>query len=152
MIYLIGVDHQVQHQKNTQISMVFAFYLSKKIKELNIKFISEEWFEDLLNKNNVKSTVPQDVANKQKIEHVFCDPDKNERKRIGWFSKKDDYLREQYWLTKIKGETNGNIIFVCGSDHLESFNKLLLNNGFKSEILPKKFDVITYVKSQNKDI
>ena len=88
MIYLLGIDHQVQHQKQAQVSMVFAFYLTKKVKELNIKFIGEEWFEDLLKENGVTTTVTQDVTTKHKIAHRFCDPNRDERRDIGWFSKK----------------------------------------------------------------
>lgn len=152
MIYLLGVDHQVQHQKNTQISMVFGFYLSRKVKELDIKFIGEEWFLDLLKENGVNTTVSQDVAKKFNIEHRFCDPDRNERKEIGWLSKKDDHLREKYWLERIRDKTSTGIIFVCGADHLKQFSKLLTDSGFESQILPKRFDIISYLKSQNKDL
>lgn len=120
MIYLLGIDHQVQHQKANPVSMAFAFYLSKKIMKLNIKFVGEEGFEDLLKENGVATTVTQDVATKHKIEHRFCDPNRGERHDIGWFSKKDDDKREKFWLEKIKDKTE-NIIFVCGADHLISF-------------------------------
>jgi len=152
MIYLLGIDHQVQHQKDTQISMVFAYYLSKKIKDLSIKFIGEEWFHDLLGENGVKTTVTQDVAYKHAIEHKFCDPDRNKRAEIGWLSKEDDHLREKFWLENIKHKNNENIIFVCGSDHLNNFKELLTNYGYGCEILPKRFDIITYLKRENKDL
>lgn len=152
MIYLLGVDHQVQHQKQTQVSMVFAIYLSKKVKELNIKFIGEEWFEDLLKENGVTTTVTQDVAHKYIIEHRFCDPNRDERRDIRWLSKSDDHLRENFWLKKIKDKTGENIIFVCGADHLNSFSTLLKNSGFNCEALPKRFDIVTYLKSENKDL
>lgn len=152
MIYLLGIDHQVQHQKNTQISMVFAFYLSKKVKELNVKFIGEEWFADLLKENGVTTTVSQDIASKYNIEHRFCDPDRNERKEIGWSSKNDDHLREKFWLERVRDRKNMNVIFICGADHLKSFNKLLIDFGFGSQILSKRFDIIPYLQSQNKDL
>lgn len=152
MIYLLGIDHQVQHHKQTQVSMVFAFYLSKKIKELNIKLVGEEWFQDLLKENGVKTTVTQDVATKHKIDHRFCDPNRDERRDIKWFSKKDDDKREKFWLEKIKDKTDKNIIFVCGADHLISFSTLLSNYGVDCEVLPKRFDIVTYLKSENKDL
>ena len=152
MIYLLGIDHQVQHAKHTQISMVFSIYLSKKVEEHNIQFIGEEWFSDLLVINGVKTTVPQDVAKEYNIEHLFCDPDVNERKAIGWLSKKDDHLREMFWLDKIKIKTDKNIIFICGADHLESFSSLLNESGYGVQLIPKRFDLNSYVKSQNKDL
>jgi len=152
MIYLLGIDHQVQHQKQTQVSMVFAFYLSKKIKELNIKFLGEEWFKDLLKENGVATTITQGVATKHKIDHRFCDPNRDERRDIGWFSKKDDDKREKFWLEKMKDKTEENIIFVCGADHLGSFSTLLSDSGLHCEVFSKRFDISTYLKSENKDL
>ena len=81
MIYLVGVDHQVQHRKSDQLSIEFANYLSTKAKELNINLVCEEWFQNLLEENGVKTSVPQDVANKCDIKHMFCDPNREERKK-----------------------------------------------------------------------
>lgn len=152
MIYLLGVNHQVQHERNAQLSMVFDFYLSKKVEELNITFIAEEWSEDSSRISSVKTTVPQDIAKRYKIKHMYCDPRKDERKEIGWLSKSDDYLREKFWLNKIKPYLNHNMIFVCGSDHLESFGKLLSKCGYNFQVLPKRFDISPYLQSQNKDL
>lgn len=140
MIYLLGIDHQVQHQKQTEISMDFAYYLSKKIMELDIRFIGEEWFEDLLKENAIATTVTQDVAHQYNIKHRFCDPNRNERRSINWFSKNDDNVREKFWLEKIKDETNKNMVFICGTGHLESFSKLLESSNFLYEVLPERFD------------
>jgi len=151
MIYLLGIDHQVQHQKQTRDSVVFAFYLSEKIKELNIKLIGEEWFQDLLKENGVATTATQDVAQRNQVEHRFCDPNRNERSVIGWRSKSDDSVREKFWLEKIKDVTDQNVIFVCGADHLSSFSKLLTDTRYICEILPTRFDIVTYFKSENRD-
>jgi type I restriction enzyme R subunit len=67
-------------------------------------------------------------------------------------SKSDDHLRENFWLKKIKDKTGENIIFVCGADHLNSFSTLLKNSGFNCEVLPKRFDIVTYLKSENRDL
>lgn len=144
MIYLLGVDHQVQHQRNTPTSTVFDFYLSKKVKELNITFIAEEWSEDSSRISNVETTIAQDIANRCKIKHAYCDPREDERKEIGWLSKSDDYLREKFWLNKIKPHLDNNMIFVCGTDHLESFGKLLSECGYNFQVLSKRFDSISY--------
>lgn len=142
MIYLLGIDHQVQHRKAIQTSKAFALYLSKQVTDLNIRFIGEEWSLDLLKENGVETTVSQDVANKYKIEHMFCDPNSEERKNIGYLSKNDNHLREKFWLERIKERIDVNIIFICGADHLGSFNKLLADSGFSSQILSKQFDII----------
>lgn len=180
MIYLLGIDHQVQYQKKTQISMVFGFYLSKKVKDLNTVFIAEEWSEDSSKINHIETTVPQDIAKKYNIEHMYCDPDGKERKIIGIpnqaeiksqlnitglvlegdsnhgliiaEAKKYYSIREKFWLDKIKGKLKHNMIFVCGSDHLVNFRKLLSINGYQAKILPKRFDIVSYLQSQNKDL
>jgi hypothetical protein len=142
VIYLIGIDHQVQHAKNIDIAKLFSSYLEKKVTDLNVDIIAEEWFEELLEMNNVTSTIPQDIAKKFKIKHIFCDPNKQERERIGWKTKADNHLREKYWLDKIKNSSQKNIIFICGSEHLESFKKLIITEGYRAEILPDKFDLL----------
>lgn len=152
MIYLLGVDHQVQHARHAQITMIFSFYLSKKIKELNVALIAEEWSVDSSRISNVKTTVPEDLAVKHNLAHLYCDPTDKERKEIGWLSKKDNPVREKFWFDKMKLHIHQNMIFVCGADHLESFSQLLSDNKCPNEILPKRFDITSYLQSENKDL
>lgn len=180
MIYLLGVDHQVQHQKDIQISKNFLFYLTKKVKELNITVIGEEWSSELLEENGVTTTTPQDVARELNIAHIFCNPNSEEMKILGipnreaiknklgikglvFLNSYEDKqiiaeqrkyfpIKERFWLNKIKNRLRENIIFVCGTDHLKSFGKLLSDSGCKFQILPKRFDIVPYLRSQNKDL
>jgi len=144
MIYLLGVDHQVQHQKNAQVSKKFMTYLGKSIRDLKIGFVGEEWFDDLLKENNITTTTTQDIASNHRIEHRFCDPNRRERNKIGWRSKNDDHLREIYWMKKMSDKLNSNVIFICGSKHLIAFAKLLTISGHTCKILSEKFDEIMY--------
>jgi hypothetical protein len=141
MIYLLGVDHQVQHARQISLAKRFASYLSDNIEKLNIKFVGEEWSEDASKISNVKTTVPQDIAFKYNVQHRFCDPNEIDRKKIGWKSKQDDRLREMFWLDKIKDKRNKEIIFICGVNHLESFSTLLNKDRFMVKILPERFDL-----------
>jgi hypothetical protein len=43
--------------------------------------------------------------------------------------------REEFWLSKIRHLRKENIIFICGKSHVESFRKLLEQNGFGISIL-----------------
>jgi hypothetical protein len=88
------------------------------------------------------------------VEHRFCDPTIDERKRIGYLG--GDYLqiqifmhddrnltqediqakaraleigkywriRERFWLERIS-DIEGEVIFVCGDGHIETFTKML---------------------------
>ena len=62
-------------------------------------------------------------------------------KKIGWQSKRDDQLREEFWLNKSRDIIDYNMIFICGTDHLDSFGKLLSDSGHKVKVLPKRFDI-----------
>ena len=152
MIYLIGVDHQVQHRKDLHISKIFSFYLKRKAEQLRAKLIAEEWHEELLKENGIKSTIPQDVAQRLETDHIFCDPNKEERLQMGWKTKADDNKREIFWLEKIKNKANENVIFICGADHLGTFSKLIRKLGYRVQTLSKRFDVISYLQSENKDL
>lgn len=137
MIYLIGVDHTVQHNRNHSKTKEFIAYLEEQIKSEKIDLIGEEWHEHFSIKNNVKTSTAQDVATKYGIEYKSCDshPELEPRKKS---------YRESYWFSMIKNKIDRIIIFICGSNHLASFKMLLEAKGCQTIILPKKFDDIDY--------
>ena len=156
-VYLIGVDHSVQWNRESKEAREFVSFLEKKISQLRPSLIAEEFSEQALKQNNVESTTVQDVAVRHEIKHIFCDPSDKEREEIGYPTKKqlrESFgirssiegtkehkkrnlherafwpLREKFWLDKIQKTKSARIIFICGSEHLESFRKLLLENGY----------------------
>jgi len=161
-VHLIGVDHSVQWNRELNESREFIAFLEKQILQLNPSLIAEEFSEQALEWNNIEGTIARDVAVRNKVEHIFCDPSDKEREEIGYPTKKqlrekfgvrssiegtEEHkkrklheitfwpLREGFWLDKIKKTKSARIIFVCGSDHLKSFRKLLLQNNYSVAFL-----------------
>ncbi|MBI4995237.1 hypothetical protein HZC21_06425 [Candidatus Peregrinibacteria bacterium] len=162
MIYLIGTRHEFQDSSSRSADEIsrekFASYLEGAVKEYGVTLIAEEFQESRATVSTIKH-----VADKLKIRSLFCDPNTEERKNIGIPSrgeiksalniigavyegsvedkqineeqKKYHPIREKFWLNKIKIYTGEIIIFVCGQDHIVSFNSLLISNGFKTRVL-----------------
>ena len=140
----------------------FISYLENMIKEHKASLIAEEFSEEALQKSNATISAAKCVANKLNIKHLFCDPNTKEREIIGIpscdeikkglaFTKpylnhgevkildaeKKKYFpqRENFWFEKIEKHLNEVIIFLCGSDHIKSFESLLIDRGYTPEIL-----------------
>ena len=167
-MYLIGVDHSVQWNDKLSLTKDFKHYLAQKIKELKIGLIAEEFSQEAIEINGVKKTTTQEVTNSFNIQHKLCDPDSKKRKELGillreevqkklkirgpvFFNSEQDkrinkelkkyhFIREQFWVDQIKDELFATILFVCGADHLKSFQSLLLRSGYNTTILTKNFN------------
>ncbi len=154
MIYLVGTNHELQHTakpKRAEIGRVkearskFKVYL----KELALKFkatlLAEEFAEEVLGYLDASSNI-KSIADELGIEHRFCEPDSTTRTKLGVPATGTGDLpaherlrlhaiREKYWLETIKDKANDIIIFICGSNHVKSFESLLQKNGFNVIIL-----------------
>lgn len=166
-VYLIGVVHDVQWDNSLSLTKDFKRYLAQKIKGLKVRLIAEEFSQETLERNGVEKTISQEVASSFGVRHKLCDPDSRERRelripsreeikaklnirgavfanseqdrRIEEEKRKYHPVREKFWFDQIRGESPTTILFVCGADHLESFQSLLSKSGYKAIILPKKF-------------
>ncbi len=101
------------------------------------------------------------IADSEKIKHIFCDPNLEERKVIGCedcktleckVSIQEDArettltkafardiarnfpIRERFWLEKMDGNLMLNGIFICGDLHTDSFVSLLKNKGIQCTV------------------
>jgi len=141
MIYLIGVDHMIQINNDRtpikkQTIQRFRNYLNEKIKSLQITLLAEEFNEDALRGNSVEESNLQAIARDAGIEHKFCDPGIEERRILGIDN--DNQKRECEWLKRITDSTDlkeSNVIFLCGSTHLQSFKTLVRESGFQVKII-----------------
>jgi hypothetical protein len=138
IVYLIGVDHLIQHTKHMTLTKKrsvqrFTDYLREQVASRNITAIAEEFSEEALQKSGVgvQSTL-QPLAKQLHICHRFCDPDTDERERLGV---NNDPKRERVWLERIQELKSSTTLFICGSNHLETFKTLLQESGTKTEIL-----------------
>ena len=164
MVYLIGINHNIQHNGvscvTIELQSKFIQFLKEKIKEFNIVFIAEEFNEDALNYSKGTIATVEKVAIEAKIKHRFCDPCIKERKEKNIISESElrnklvirplmrklnkeeqkilkiSFLKkERLWFKCIENKINDPMIFVCGKDHIKSFKKLLNDKGRKAQIV-----------------
>lgn len=146
MVYLIGVDHIIQHlderADESKIALVrdFSEYLNEQAKSLRVDLIAEEFSLEALEKSNADISTAQYVSKDLGIQHLFCDLTTPERDRLN-IGKSDHDKREQYWLNCISNYPKNTIIFICGNNHLESFKEKLLAAGRNVEILSKDWGI-----------
>jgi hypothetical protein len=140
MIYLIGVWHNVQfwnesdyRYKQRDINN-FSLHLKNMVRKYDVIMIGEEFNKEAMEKNNATHCTTQDVATNLGIMHKWCDPDSRERQNC-----RGDLMRfrEEYWFKQISDLADKAIIFICGSNHLESFRKVIETAGFKTKILSR---------------
>ena len=174
MVYLIPVsDHNIQHDGNgsadVRLRNKFSDFLKKKILDLNIVLMAEEFNEDALKMSKGSNSTVKNITEELKIQHRFCEPSIEERKlknihspseilskklsikierRLNESEQKIFYkereksfaAREEIWFEKIKDALDRNMIFVCGTSHIERFRSFLSDKGYKTEILVDSWD------------
>lgn len=95
-------------------------------------------------KNIIKYSVLYNIANINKIMYLPCDPSKERRKELKIDEEYDENMkneqrhfkiREKEWLSIIKPYIDEEILFVCGSRHLDSFGLMLKQWGINCEII-----------------
>jgi hypothetical protein len=165
MIYLIGVNHEVQYLRDEilhGISKELEKYITDAVGNLHIGLLAEEMNEEALLLRKAKGSLLVKIAKDLNIEHRFCDPNTVEREQIGakieviakklglpqrkfyWSNEvakitpEDFRLRESFWLDMIKNKLDVNIIFLCGDDHIESFGKHLAIKSIDHRVLSQK--------------
>jgi hypothetical protein len=133
MVDLIGVNHVVQFDMpsrpiNSKIvrekRASFKAHVLEIIEKLNITILAEEFSDEAKKIWDVSETTLERFAKTKRIEHRFCTPG-----------------REEIWLSEIEDCKKKNMLFVCGSDHLESFCKKLTAVGFDVELAPRSWSI-----------
>ena len=145
-IYMVGVDHQVQHNGPTMIPerekaiSDFYHFLEATAKELRISLMAEEFNEDALEISLATKSTVQQIAKRLGLKHKYCDPTRNTRTQLGIHNDRD--LREEYWLSCLNDAVEAErILFVCGADHLDTFSQKLTHKGLPVIILPEQFGI-----------
>ncbi len=170
MVYLIGVNHQVQHNRNLPQTGEFLAFLEDFITDKKIVLIAEEWNDDASDISAVATSTVEDFASINGIDYLACDPTFAERKVLGIRSneeicqelmelakqspytkeksieyqkklaREDHPKREKFWLEQIRDYVDEDIIFICGTEHIGQFTKLR-KYGFDILLLDEKIPV-----------
>ncbi len=109
--------------------------------------------------NKIKQSFVREIALKLGIHHKYCNATRKEEEALGvkqylgqkkgesssdfdqraWENEK---LREYAWLKKVIELNIWPLLFVCGSLHVVSFSKLLLENGIEVKVLSSNWDYL----------
>lgn len=155
--YLIGTNHahQLEGQKDGD-SASFAEYLAAFCSDNGIDLLAEELNEEAIAKWKAGGSVTKSVASKLSICHRFCDPDREDRQRLGVLTdqeaakklgfgsaltlqqaalveaevRKTWPARENFWLEALRQVTFTHCAFVLGAKHVVTFSGLLRAQGF----------------------
>ena len=92
------------------------------------------------------------------MEHLFCDPDHEEREvlfKIAGISKAEDTrrgfpVREAEWLRRLHPYlSKGNVLFLCGACHIDSFGQKLVDAGIEVKLLVRDFEDELFYAGKN---
>jgi hypothetical protein len=90
-----------------------------------------------------RHTVCDEVAKKENLFHILCDPTCSERQALG-ISKEntpsDDEKREKEWLRRLMQSCRYPVLVVCGANHLCSFAQLCRDQGLVPTIVTDDFE------------
>lgn len=140
-----------------------------KTRELKISLIAEELNEEVLKEKKATSCTALDIARSLSVDHLFCDPDRSQRKSLGiptdseiygkMLSEKNNVqgnlresfrrekekffgLREEFWFERMGGRLDNHVLFICGADHIPGFCALLSEKGHDSKILVRDWEEV----------
>lgn len=144
MIIIVGTSHAIQIA-----DPALQPFLESLCREYNVRAMAEEMSEEALAQNRCAASIPMQVASVLALPHKLCDPNNAERAKLEiyqvseirmWNSISNSALseseiaarlkesyekRERYWLERLRCLNVWPVLFICGSDHVASFCKLL---------------------------
>jgi hypothetical protein len=156
--------------KATETQQTFTRLLMQTILEVHPTFVSEEDSEEAL-AGRQQISIAKELADAQGIEHRFCDPTSEQRRALRYkdgqtleieiimhddqgLSNEEIHLkaraielgryfpiRERFWLGRLDGCRDHDVIFVCGDAHVESFTALLEREGIQHRIVERGIGV-----------
>ena len=144
-IFLVGVAHHaIQYTPVSsgpqweKVIKNFGKYIQDQCSSLGIDLIAEEWSEYSVKQNAASDSTARQAAEEIGVDHLFCDPDPDERLRLGIKNGRDgDPDREKEWLKRLIRSGKTQILFICGDGHLESFKTLLVGSGCNAKFIDR---------------
>ena len=153
MVIVVGTNHSLQ-LANLELKSV----LEGLCHVFNVRAIGEEMSEEALAEKSCAASIPMQIAAAFQLAHRLCDPNTAERATLGirqegqirmavWPSRyplpepevirllKESYeIRERYWLEQLRSLNVWPVLFICGSDHVTSFCRLLKQQSIQTHV------------------
>ncbi|MBI3405043.1 MAG: hypothetical protein HY046_06255 [Acidobacteria bacterium] len=165
----------------TADQVAYAECLARAIDDHTPDLVAEEHSPEALASCGQDISVTKEVAAAGGVEHKFCDPTTEQRAAIGYkdayaisleislddpsglsqteikiLGQATAYvhyfpIREQFWLDEMKDYTAKEVVFVCGSDHIASFQRLLESKCIPSAVLVGDIGMSADDKKEHED-
>ena len=159
MLFIVGTSHTIQIG-----SLEFKSFLDELCRVFNIRALAEEMSMNALEERGSSTTIPMQVASVLQIPHRLCDPNSEQRDRLGIHQVSDirrqifitnsnlsdseilkrleesNARRERHWLEQLRTLNSWPVLFVCGADHVASFFRLASQEGIITEIAVKDWE------------
>jgi AbiU2 len=167
MICIVGIDHEVQYLDSSSTS--FLKSIQEWAITYDIKIIAEELSQEAIDKegqarNQPLESTARHAASLLGRQHRLCDPNTSQRANLGIPERSEIAkllhlrrgeneqlieeesqrywpVREGFWLDQIRDVLGENLLFICGSSHVESFKALLDKTHGKVVILHRHWNV-----------
>jgi hypothetical protein len=168
-VHIIGTSHSYQFGAGSTFGAqtcsqdaadAFNSFLVSAARSVYATIISEELSREALIDVGATVSVPEVVATNLGLLHLFCDPDRSERRALDILNDNDVRVRaelfdrpkpteaeiemrisqhyrkrEAEWYRRIIEARNTPILFICGSNHVDSFYGLLRSKGVQVSVV-----------------
>ncbi|MDV2503800.1 MAG: hypothetical protein RX318_07580 [bacterium] len=145
LVCIVGANHRIQWVPQSigpewrEKLEEFIAYIQCQCEENCLELVAEEFSEYALRENQADNSTAQLAANRMNLQHLFCDPDHNERRILGIQNEEDQEKenegREKEWLRRLLCSGKQRILFICGDSHVDSFEARLVKLGHQAKIL-----------------
>lgn len=159
MLIGTGPPYQTAEERcPPQGAQAFQRFLSEACRRYGIRTVAEEMNAEALAEVKRNESIPQRVASELSLTHLFCDPDRKQRRELGLLQENDIRIqqfsdpnisddeierqicsaltrREHYWLERLQTVIQWPVLFICGADHVKSFEGILKDKGFSVECI-----------------
>jgi hypothetical protein len=156
----------------------FRDCLESALGTLKPSLVAEELSEYALQHVGEEKQVEQEsltklIADAAGVEHRFCDPDDDERNKMGYIEGSamvlklmlgDERLsneeinlrafgieihkhwpaREGFWLERLGEVKDKVVVFVCGDGHIDSFKSVLTKRGIESVVIKRAIGLTSH--------
>jgi hypothetical protein len=170
-LFIIGTSHHLQfgagvsfggHSCTVEDEAAFSNALRVLADSRGTDAVAEELNDQALREVQRLASVPQLIATELQVPHMFCEPNRAERRglgirdentiRLSVFPKTLDEstvgrlvaeswaLREREWLRRLTQLKATRIMLICGADHVKTFVPLARAEGFEVEVVHENWE------------
>jgi len=157
-VILIGTGHKHQWP-GVPTADEFRAFIEHVCAEFHVRAIAEEMSAEALAQKHISQSACEKIAKALGISHRYCDPNNKRRTALGikgeqeirYAGFQNDWdkeelereirashsIREHYWMEQLLDLDCWPTLFVCGANHVEPFQELLVANGLSVHVVAR---------------